>query len=144
MFSNTPHKLSDSFSNSSSYSTPYPQPSSRDPPTSNPQIHKILYSNNAILYTKKPSSENKYFDDDVTHAPLSIIRKPNANLPVSLQGNGIYYYKTPSAKFNPPQEVIQSLPADFKTQPSDRKRGSCSSDDYVLRQERSRNIYEFG
>ena len=144
MFSNTSHKLSDSYSNSSSYSAPYQQSNPRDPPTTKSQNHQVLYSNDTILYTKKPSSDNKYFDDDVTHAPLSVIRKPNTNLPVSLQGNGIYYYKTPSAKFNPPQEVIQSLPANFNPQPSDRKRDSCSSDDYVLRQERSRNLYEFG
>ena len=142
MFSNISHILSDSFTNSSSYSAPYQQSNSRNPPSSNSQ-NQVLYSNDAILYTKKPSSDNKYFDDDVTHAPLSVIRKPNTNLPVSLQGNGIYYYKTPSAKFNPPQEEIQSLPADFNPQQSDRKRDSCSSDDYILRQERSRNVYEF-
>eukprot|EP00800_Vazella_pourtalesii_P001081 TRINITY_DN1090_c0_g1_i2.p1 TRINITY_DN1090_c0_g1~~TRINITY_DN1090_c0_g1_i2.p1 ORF type:complete len:1513 (-),score=329.80 TRINITY_DN1090_c0_g1_i2:464-5002(-) len=144
MFSNTSQTLSDSFPNSSSYSTPYQQLTPRDPPTSKSQNPQVLYSNDAILYARKPASDNKYFDDDVTHAPLSVIRKPNTNLPVSLQGNGIYYYKTPSAKFNPPQEEIQSLPADFNPQQSDRKRDSCSSDDYILRQERNRNVYEFG
>ncbi|KAI6648510.1 Caskin-1-like isoform X2 [Oopsacas minuta] len=143
MFPNMSNTPSGSSSNNSSYSAPYQELNTRDPPTSKAQQNQ--YSNDAIMYTRKVrglADTNIHYDDDVTHAPLSVIRKPNNNLPVSLHGNGIYYYQTPSAKFNPSQEEFQSLPSDFTQHHSNRKRDSTSSDDYFARQERDRHDYD--
>ena len=84
------------------------------------------------MYTRKLRSldSNAHFDDDVTHAPLSVIRRPNTKLPADLQGDG-YYYQIPSAEVTShrtePPPVYGSQPA------SDRGKGSSSSDDYVVR-----------
>ena len=93
------------------------------------------------MYTRdlrRSLDSNAHFDDDVTHAPLSVIRKPNTKFPISLQGNQTCYYQTPSANLNSPRPDPHSLPPVYNNQ-TERGGGSTSSEDYVVK-----HSYNFG
>ena len=138
--------LTECETDNSSYSTPYHK--TRDPPKSDQHKDRLVqYTNETVMYNKRLRGSldaNLHFDDEITHAPLSIIRKPKSNLPVSLQGNGIYYYKTPSAKFRSPHSDKRMPPLEhIKQQFMNERAESSSSEDLMRQHGQFPNLYNY-